>query len=203
MPTVKYRMCLSPEERNTLLSLVSKGTASARAIMHANILLAADENNPGGKKSEMEIAKLFHVNQQTVHSIRKRYAKHGLAAAVDRKKRETPPVEPKITGDVEAKIIALSCSSPPEGRSRWSLRLLADKAVELNYIDSISHEAVARLLKKTNLSLICVNAGVFLPNRMLLLWLAWKISWIYTSSHLIRLIRLCVWMKSRISYWMT
>ena len=148
MPKVKYHVRLSPEEQNTLLALVSKGTASARAIMRANVLLAADENNPSGKKSEMEIARLFHVNQQTVHAIRKRYAQDGLSAAIDRKKRETPPVEPKITGEVEAKIIALSCSSPPEGRSRWSLRLLADKAVELNYIDSISHEAVGRLLKK-------------------------------------------------------
>lgn len=148
MPKVKYRVRLSPEEQKALLELVSKGTASARAIMHANVLLAADENNPVGKKSEAEIAKIYHVNQQTVHAIRKRYAENGLSAAVERKKRETPPVEPKITGEVEAKIIALSCSSPPEGRSRWSLRLIADKAVELNYIDSISHEAVGRLLKK-------------------------------------------------------
>ena len=148
MPKVKYHVRLSPKERKTLLDLVSKGTASARAIMHANVLLAADENNPSGKLSEMEIAKLFHVHQQTVHAIRKRYAQDGLSAAIDRKKRETPPVERKITGEVEAKIIALSCSSPPQGRSRWSLRLLADKAVELNYIDSISHEAVGRLLKK-------------------------------------------------------
>ena len=74
--------------------------------------------------------------------------KKGLQAALGRKKRETPPVAPKITGEVEAKIIALSCSSPPPGRSKWSLRLLADKAVELQYIDSISHEAVGRLLKK-------------------------------------------------------
>jgi len=83
-----------------------------------------------------------------VHNIRKQYAKKGLTATIGRKKRETPPVEPKITGEVEARIIALSCSAPPEGRSRWSLRLLADKSVELNFIDSISHEAVGRLLKK-------------------------------------------------------
>ena len=102
MPKVKYRVRLSPEEQKTLLKLVSKGTASARAIMHANVLLAADENNPDCKKSEAEISKIYHVNQQTVHEIRKRYAEHGLSAAIDRKKRETPPVEPKITGEVEA-----------------------------------------------------------------------------------------------------
>lgn len=147
MPKVKYHVRLSPEERNTLLDLVSKGSATAKAIMHANVLLAADENGDE-RISEAEIAKRFHVNQQTVHAIRQRYAENGLNAAVVRKKRETPPIEPKITGEVEAKIIALSCSAPPNGRSKWSLRLLADKAVELQYIDSISHEAVGRLLKK-------------------------------------------------------
>lgn len=148
MPKIKYRVRLSQDERNTLLNHVSKGSASAKSIMHANVLLAADENNPSGRKSEVEIAELFHVNPQTVHAIRKRYSEQGLDATIGRKRRETPPVEPKITGDVEAKIIALACSTPPTGRSRWSLRLLADKAVELQYIDSISHEAVGRLLKK-------------------------------------------------------
>jgi len=148
MPKTKYHVRLSQEERNILLNLVSKGSTPAKSIMHANVLLTADENNPSGRKNEAEIAKLFHVNQQTVHTIRKRYSEEGLDAAIGRKKRETPPVEPKITGEVEAKIIALRCSAPPTGRSKWSLRLLADKAVELQYIDSISHEAVGRLLKK-------------------------------------------------------
>ena len=148
MPKVKYQVHLTDEERNNLLDLVTKGTATARAIMRANVLLALDKNSPGGRKSEEQIAELFHVHRQTVHNIRKTYAENGITSAIGRKKRETPPVEPKITGEVEAKIIALSCSSPPEGRSRWSLRLLADKAVELNFIGSISHEAVGRLLKK-------------------------------------------------------
>ncbi|MDA8233800.1 MAG: helix-turn-helix domain-containing protein [Clostridia bacterium] len=148
MPKIKYHVHLSKKERTALLDIVSKGSASARSIMRANVLLAADENNPNGKKSELEIAELFNVHQQTVHTIRKEYSEKGLDAALSRKKRETPPVEPKITGEVEAKIIALSCSPPPAGRSRWSLRLLADKSVELQYVDSISHEAVGRLLKK-------------------------------------------------------
>lgn len=116
--------------------------------MHAHVLLHADENNNDKRKSEIEIAKILHVNQQTVHAIRRRFAEEGLSAAIGRKKRETPPITPKITGDVETKIIALSCSTPPSGRSKWSLRLLADKSVELQYVDSISHEAVNRLLKK-------------------------------------------------------
>lgn len=148
MPKIKYHVRLSEEDRTTLLDLVSKGSASARSIMRANVLLAADENSSSGRKNEIEIAELFHVNKQTVHTIRKQYSEKGLDAAISRKKRETPPVEPKITGEVEAKIIALSCSTPPTGRAKWSLRLLADKAVELQYVDSISHEAVGRLLKK-------------------------------------------------------
>lgn len=148
MPKVKYHVRLSKKERATLINLVSKGTTTAKSIMRANVLLAADENIPGGKKSEGEIARLLNVHQQTVHTIRKEYSEQGLDAAVFRKKRTTPPVKPKITGEVEAKIIALSCSSPPPGRSRWTLRLLADKAVELEYIDSISYVAVDKLLKK-------------------------------------------------------
>lgn len=147
MPKVKYHVRLSKKERAFLLGIISKGAASAKSIMRANVLLAADENNPRGKKSETEIAELFNVHPQTVHTIRKDYSEKGLAV-LSRKKRETPPVEPKITGEVEAKIIALSCSTPPSGRSKWTLRLLADKAVELEYIDSISYVAVGKLLKK-------------------------------------------------------
>lgn len=148
MPKIKNHVCLTVDERNFLQNLIKKGTATAKSIMHANVLLAADQSNTQGRKSELEIAELFHISKQTVHTIRQQFSNEGLEAAIGRKKRETPPVEPKITGEVEAKIIALCCSSPPEGRSRWSLRLLADKAVELQYIDSISHEAVGRLLKK-------------------------------------------------------
>jgi transposase len=148
MPKIKNHVCLSADERNTLQNLISKGSGTAKSIMHANILLAADENYTSVRKSEAEISELFHVSKQTVHTIRQLYSEKGLDAAVDRKKRDTPPVAPKIIGEVEAKIIALCCSTPPAGRAKWSLRLLADKAVELQYIDSISHEAVGRLLKK-------------------------------------------------------
>ena len=147
MPMIKYRVILSDKERSKLAGIISKGTASAKSIMHAHVLLAADESK-GRKRSEKEIASLFLVNPQTVHTIRKTYATEGLDAAIGRKKRQTPPIQPKITGDVEAKIIALSCSEPPEGRSRWTVRLLANRVVELQIIDNISHESVFRLLKK-------------------------------------------------------
>lgn len=148
MPKKKHYVCLSADEQRVLQELISKGSATAKSIMHANVLLATNENNINGRKNDVETSELYHVSRQTVYTIRQRYSEKGFEAAIGRKKRETPPVEPKITGEVEAKIIALCCGTPPEGRARWSLRLLANKAVELQYIDSISHEAVSRLLKK-------------------------------------------------------
>lgn len=150
MPKLKYHVRLSSTERDTLQNLISKGAATARSIMHANVLLAADENNIGKRMSEEKIAALMHVSKQTVQNIRQLYAENGLEAAIERKKRDTPPVPVKVTGDVEARIIALSCSAPPPGRSRWTLRLLAEKAVELELIDSIAHVTVGNLLKKMN-----------------------------------------------------
>lgn len=114
MPKIKYHVHLSKKERTTLLDIVSKGSASARSIIRANILLAADENSPNGKKNELEITELFNVHQQTVHTVRKEYSEKGLDATLSRKKREIPPVEPKITGEVKAKIIVLSCSPLPQ-----------------------------------------------------------------------------------------
>lgn len=149
MPVIKYSVTLTDSERFELKELISKGSASAKMIMHANILLEADEG-VGKKKKEQEIAKQFRVNKQTVHTIRKTYATKGLAAAIGRKQRNSPPVIPKITGDIEARIIAISCGTPPDGFDKWTVRLLADKAIELQIINSISYVSVHRLLKKTN-----------------------------------------------------
>lgn len=149
MPVIKYSVTLTDSERFELKELISKGSASAKMIMHANVLLEADEG-VGKKKKEQEIAKQFRVNKQTVHTIRRTYATKGLAAAIGRKQRDSPPVIPKITGDVEARIIAISCGTPPEGFDKWTVRLLADKVIELQIINSISYVSVHRLLKKTN-----------------------------------------------------
>ena len=152
MPSVKYVIELSNSDRKTLNDIVSKGQSPAKVILRANILLASDRNN----KKHMtvaEIANAFNTTPTTVQNVRTSYANNGLEATINRKKRETPPVPPKVTGDVEAHIIALACSNPPEGYSRWTVRLLADKCVELNYAESLSHMTVSRVLKKTNLSL--------------------------------------------------
>jgi transposase len=143
-----YQVSLTQEEQKKLQRIGSKGKVAARSIRRAQILLWADENRPGGKLKDTEIAERLHVHTNTVHLVRKVFSEQGLQAAVERKKRLTPPNPPKVTGELEAKIIALSCSEPPEGRSRWTLRLLADKAVELHYIDSISYDTVDRILKK-------------------------------------------------------
>ena len=152
MPSVKYIIELSDADRRALQEVVSKGKSPAKAILRANILLASDRNN----KKHMtvsEIAETYHTTPTTVQNIRTSYANNGLEATIARKKRETPPVPPKVTGDVEAHIIALACGNPPEGYEKWTLRLLADKCVELNYTESLSHMTVSRILKKTNLSL--------------------------------------------------
>ena len=147
MPSVKYVIELSDADRKTLNDIVSKGQSPAKLILRANILLASDKNN----KKHMtvaEIANVFNTTPTTVQNVRTSYANNGLEATINRKKRETPPVPPKVTGDVEAHIIALACSEPPEGYSRWTVRLLADKCVELNYAESLSHMTVSRVLKK-------------------------------------------------------
>ena len=152
MPTTKYIIELTETERRHLTDIVKKGNSSARTILRANILLSSDRGN----KKHMTVAEIssaFNTTPTTVQNVRTSYVNNGLEATINRKKRETPPVPAKVTGDIEAHIIALACGAPPEGYSRWSVRLLAEKCVELNYIDSISHMTVYRVLKKTNLSL--------------------------------------------------
>jgi transposase len=120
--------------------------------MHARILLATDDTREP-KLTVRQVAEKCDSTTTTVQTVRRLYATQGLEAALERKKRETPPVEAKITGDVEAKLVALACTKPPDGREHWALRLLADRAVELEIIDSISHSSVGTVLKKHNLSL--------------------------------------------------
>ena len=153
MPKLKYIVCLTDEERATLKKIVTTGKSSAKEILHANILLATDDNRTP-KLTVVEAADKCNSTDTTVQTIRKAYHEGGLDFALKRKKRETPPVEAKITGEVEAHIVALACGEPPEGFSKWSLRLLADTVVELKYIDSISYVSVGTVLKKHSLSLI-------------------------------------------------
>ena len=152
MPSIKYVIELSNQEKIRLMEIVKKGNSPARTILRANILLASDKQNDR-YMTVSEIANAYRTTPTTVQTVRASYCKKGLEATITRKKRETPPIPAKVTGEVKAHIIALACGQPPEGYSRWTLRLLADKTVELGYIESISHVTVSTILKKTNLSL--------------------------------------------------
>ncbi len=140
----RYIVRLSEEERETLRKIISTGEVPAYKIRHANILLKADANGPNW--TDEAIADAFSCHPNTVANIRQRFVEHGLEAALARRKRQYRPR--LVDGEVEAQIIALRCSTPPEGRSSWTLRLLADKLVELEIVPSISHETVRQVLKK-------------------------------------------------------
>jgi transposase len=151
MPRKKYIVRLTSEERERLQDLISKGKTKAYRIRHAHILLKADLDGPAWL--DRAIAEAFSCNRSTVEGIRKRFVLEGLDSALERKKRAEPPTERILDGAKEARLIALACSEPPAGRSRWTLQLLADELVALNVVESISYRTVQRTLKKTSLSL--------------------------------------------------
>ena len=151
MPKKKYVVRLTSEEREQLLDLVRKGKTQVYRIRHAQILLKADADGPAWL--DRTIAEAFCCHRATVEGIRKRLVLEGLDSALERKKRTRPPTERILDGAKEARLIALACSEPPKGRSRWTLKLLADELVALNIVESISYQTVKRALKKTNSSL--------------------------------------------------
>lgn len=139
------------KEVGELHSIISKGSHTAHAFKVAYILLNCDEGEFSDKSTGEQICKILKVSPRTIDRVKKRFVEEGFDAVLERCPT-TREYEGKIDGDVEARLIALSCSEPPPGFARWSLRMLADKMVELNYIDSISHVSVWEVLKKTNLS---------------------------------------------------
>jgi len=144
-----HKVTLTQEEIAQLKAITQKGSKRARVIKNALILLNVDEGPYGKRKKDEEIADILDVTIRTIENIRKRFVMDGFDIALYGKPRERT-YDRKVDGDVEAHIVALSCSKPPEGYAKWSLRLLADKMVELRYIESISHEKVRQVLKKTN-----------------------------------------------------
>ena len=146
----KYVVRLTSEERAQLQRLVSVGKAAARKILHARILLQADQGPDGPAWKDEQIAEALSAHRRTIANVRQRLVEQGLEAALNRKKQERPSRRPKLDGRAEARLIALRCGEPPEGRMRWTLQLLADKLVELNVVESVSYETVRRVLKKTS-----------------------------------------------------
>jgi hypothetical protein len=144
----KYVVRLKKAEREQLGGLVSKGKAAARKIVHAQILLKVDASGPC--LTDEEVAETLGVHENTVRAVRERFVMEGLDSALERKKRATPPTEPKLDGAAQARLTAIACSEPPAGRARWTLQLLGDQLVELKIVESISRETVRQALKKTN-----------------------------------------------------
>jgi len=152
MVAKKYRVKLTGEEKKNLTQLTSRGKIAARKLVHAQILLHADENSSAGALKDTAIAEAVHCSGLTVERVRKRFVLEGLDSALNPKvqKRRRPK---KLDGSAEAFLIAIACSPAPDGRSDWTLQLLADRLVECNIVDSISGETVRKTLKKTNLNL--------------------------------------------------
>lgn len=149
----KYIVTLSEDERDALGALVSKGKHRSQKVLNALILLGCDEGeHQVNRSTNEEMSRILNVSMRKIDRVKKRFVEEGLEVALNGRKGSRTYAK-KADGDFEAHLIALSCSDPPEGFARWSLRMLAERVVELEYIDSISHETVRRILKKTNSSL--------------------------------------------------
>lgn len=148
---IKYKVKLTAQEHQELINIISKGTHTSQLYRTAYILLNCDEGEQGSKLKGVEISKMLKVSTRMIDRVKQRFVEEGFEACLERKPMSRT-ITMKADGDTETQLIALSCSKAPEGFSRWSLRLLAEKMVELKYIESISHETIRRVLKKTNLS---------------------------------------------------
>jgi transposase len=143
--------------------MTRRGKTHARRFIHARALLLCDAGADGPAWNVSDVATALGVTSRAIEHLKKRFVEDGFEAALERKPREKPPREVTFDGAFEARLIALACSDAPDGRRRWTVRLLADKAVELNFAASVSHMTVQRVLKKTNLSLTSASTGKSLP----------------------------------------
>lgn len=147
----RYRVTLTEEERTRLHDLLSSGKAAARTLTHARILLKADQGPTGPGWSDEAIRAALYVGVSTIARVRERFVEEGLDAALYQ--RPSPRHrQPRLDGRQEAHLLALTCSAPPAGQARWTLRLLADTMVEVEYVERVSHETVRQVLKKTRSS---------------------------------------------------
>ncbi len=155
----KYKVTLTAEERQELTSIIQKGKHRSQKVLNSLILLNCDEGLCQDNRSTNEgIANILKISMRKIDRVKKCFVEQGIEIALNGTKGQRT-YEKKADGDFEAHLIALSCGEPPEGFARWSLRLLADKVVELNYVDNISHETIRRVLKKTKLNLGENRAG--------------------------------------------
>lgn len=146
----KYVVRFTEEEREELLKIVKSAKVARHKRVHADLLLKADAEGEGW--TDEQIAAALRVARSTVERVRKVFVEQGLEAALNRKQRATPPRQKRMDGEAQARLLAIACSRPPEGRTRWTMSLLADQLVKLEIVDSISHDTVWRTLKKTKSS---------------------------------------------------
>lgn len=156
----KYTIILSKEEVEDLMTIINKGRHKSQAFRAAYILLNCDKGEFSHDPSitNADIAKILKIGDRTIDRVKKKFVEEGFEGVLDRRPSFQNYTK-KMDGDLEAKLVTLCCSEPPEGYAKWSLRLLADKLVELNYVESISHVSVQRALKKTNLNLGELRVG--------------------------------------------
>jgi transposase len=159
----RYRVTLTKEERKELEAMTHRGKTHARKFIHARALLLCDAGTDGPAWNVSDVAEALGVSSRSIEHLKERFVEEGFEAALERKAREKPPRDIIFDGAFEARLVALACSDTPEGHRRWTVRLLADKAVELGIADSISHMTVQRILKETNLSLTSANTGKSFP----------------------------------------
>ncbi len=164
----RYRVTLTAEERQELEAMTRTAKTDAKRFLYARSLLLCDEGLQGPAWPVADTAEAMGVTPRTIEHLKKRFVEDGLAAALERKQRERPPREVIFDGAFEARLVALACSKTPEGRRRWTVRLLAEKAVEMNLAPSVSHMTVQRILKKTNLNLTSGSIGKSRRRRALL-----------------------------------
>jgi transposase len=148
----KFKVTLTPDERQHLQKLIAAGKAAATKLAHARILLKADAAPGGPACSDGQIATAVEVSPDTVARVRQRFVEQGLDAALVRKKQDRPSRERTLDGRAEAKLVTLACSTPPDGRAVWTMQLLADRLIELKIVAAVSDETVRRTLKKTRSS---------------------------------------------------
>lgn len=155
----RYRVTLTEQEREELEALTRRGKTHAKKFIHARALLLCDAGAHGPAWTVADTAAALGVTSRTIEHLKKRFVEEGLEAALERKPREKPPREVTFDGAFEARLIFLACSEAPAGRRRWTIRLLADKVVELNIAPTVSHMTVQRALKKMNLNLTSASTG--------------------------------------------
>ena len=155
----RYRVTLTEEERRELEALTKTGKTNAKRFLYARSLLLCDAGPQGPAWMVADTAEAMGVTPRTIEHLKRRFVEEGLAAALERRRPEKAPRAVTFDGAFEARLIALACSETPEGRRRWTVRLLAEKAVELDMTPSVSHMTVQRILKKTSLSLTSASTG--------------------------------------------